>query len=49
MFIGLKANLSKMHVFGTICYAHIQAKTKLDTQTEQEVQLYITIKAVQLI
>ena len=32
---GIKPNLSNMHVFGTVCYAYVQNKTKLDPRAEK--------------
>ena len=34
---GKKPNLSSMHVFGTICYAYVQNKKKLDARSEKGV------------
>ena len=33
-FTGRKPNISNMHVFGTICFAHVQSQKKLDAQSE---------------
>ncbi|PIK57781.1 hypothetical protein BSL78_05307 [Apostichopus japonicus] len=35
LFTGQKPNISGMHVFGTICYAYIQNKKKLDARSER--------------
>ena len=32
---GIKPNLSNMHAFGTVCYAYVQNKTKLDPRAEK--------------
>ena len=32
---GIKPNLSNMHTFGTVCYAYVQNKTKLDPRAEK--------------
>ena len=32
---GIKTNLSNTHVFGTVCYAYVQNKTKLDARAEK--------------
>ena len=32
---GTKPNLSNMHTFGTVCYAYVQNKTKLDPRAEK--------------
>jgi hypothetical protein len=39
VFTGTKPNLSNMHVLGTICYAYVQDKKKLDPRSEQGVFL----------
>ena len=35
MMTNLKPNLSNMHIFGTVCYAYVQEKKKLDPRSEQ--------------
>ena len=32
---GTKPNLFNMHTFGTVCYAYVQNKTKLDPRAEK--------------
>ena len=34
-FTGRKPNVSNMHVFGTVCFAHVQSPKKLDARSEQ--------------
>ena len=39
---GTKPNLSNMHTFGTVCYAYVQNKTKLDPRAEKGVFVGMT-------
>jgi len=34
-FTGTKPNISNMHTFGTVCYAYVQNKKKLDPRSEK--------------
>ena len=36
---GHKPDLSNMHIFGTVCYAYVQNKTKLDARSEKGIFL----------
>ena len=36
---GIKPNLSKMHVFGSVYYAYVQNTTKLDLRAEKGIFL----------
>ena len=35
MMTNIKPNLGNMHIFGTVCYAYVQEKKKLDPRSEQ--------------
>ena len=35
LLTGVKPNLCNMHVFGTVCYAYVQNKKKLDARSEE--------------
>jgi hypothetical protein len=37
VFTGHKPNLANMHSFGTICFAYVQEKKKLDARGERGV------------
>ena len=39
---GIKPNLSKMHIFGTICYAHLHNQKKLDPIRKWVISLDMT-------
>ena len=34
-FAGKKPNISNMHIFGSVCYAYVQQKKKLDARSEK--------------
>jgi transposase InsO family protein len=36
-FTGRKPNVSNMHVFGTVCFSHVQNPKKLDARSEQAI------------
>ena len=45
MMTGHKPNLKNMHIFGTICYAYVQNKKKLDARCERGIFLGYDMKS----